>query len=68
MSQAGAVPELFAIVDVNARVVLARGLNTLQAAGCARAYTSLGKEVELLPELITWPTDGQVLQQLQLVR
>jgi hypothetical protein len=66
---AAGVPELFAVIDVEVPEVIARGMSREQANGFVMAVSRLhGEHFESVPEAIQWPTDDQVLGQLQLAR
>jgi hypothetical protein len=65
---AAGLPELFAVVDVDHLRVVARGLSRAQATGFAQGWTRDNGPAECVAERVTWPTDDQVLEQLQLAQ
>jgi hypothetical protein len=60
-------PELFAVVDVVAGRVIARGMDQIQADAFAKRWRVIGESAELVRERIEWPSDDQVVEQLALV-
>lgn len=59
-------PRLFAVVDVVEDRVIARGLPEKTAEGFAAGYQGLNhRPAQIVEEQLNWPTDGQVLGQLQ---
>lgn len=68
MNEVKAVPELFAVVDLSAARVVSRGMNRSQADGFARGWARDNGPAKVVPDRVMWPTDDQVLEQLQPVR